>query len=50
MDYIEKFRNAYDIIGEKSERKNSLGGLRHTGQNFERSMCSGSVWLRVSSR
>jgi hypothetical protein len=49
MDYIEKFRNAYDIIGEKSERKNSLGGLRHTGQNFERSMCSGSVWLRVSS-
>lgn len=50
MEYMENFRNAYDIIGEKSEKKKSLGGLRHSGQNFERNVWSGYVWLRVSSR
>jgi len=35
MECMKNFRNAYDIIGEIYERKNSLGGLRHKGQDFE---------------
>jgi hypothetical protein len=27
MEYMENFRNAYDIIGEKSEKGNPLGDL-----------------------